>query len=168
MEMEYYGPEGMLNNFEKMLVYDIYRCHLTKSRKGSFNSGIQVQVSSFEMKKGKGRIATKYRIKDINSYRKNRERSSKSIVKQWQGWNRKEVFDSESLLSRIKEKESVVEESKLVASSWERRKYETQQDIDYNNICIDGSNCHNSLHTFSKKFTFAEFTVSVILKIRSL
>ena len=51
----------MMNNFEKLLVYDIYRYHVTKGQKGLFNSGIQVQVSSFEMKKGKGRIATKYR-----------------------------------------------------------------------------------------------------------
>ena len=32
----YDGPGGMINNVEKMLVYDIHRCRITKSRKGSF------------------------------------------------------------------------------------------------------------------------------------
>ena len=44
------GPDGMMNNFEKMLAYLIPCCPVAKSRKGSTSNNIKVQVSSFEMK----------------------------------------------------------------------------------------------------------------------
>ena len=57
-----------MNNFEKMLAYLIPCCPIAKSRKGSSTNGVQAQVSSFEMKKGKGKIGVEFRFYNDKEY----------------------------------------------------------------------------------------------------
>ena len=76
------GPEGMMNNFEKMLAYLIPCCPAARSRKSSSSNNFQAQVSAFEMKKGKGRTGVDFAsivIRSINNSLQLRRESSKSI-----------------------------------------------------------------------------------------
>ena len=59
----------MMNNFEKMLAYLIPCCPVAKSRKGSSKNNIQAQVSSFEMKKGKGKTGVEFRFYNEKKYK---------------------------------------------------------------------------------------------------
>ena len=58
-----------MNNFEKMLAYLIPCCPVAKSRKGSSKNNIQAQVSSFEMKKGKGKTGVEFRFYNEKKYK---------------------------------------------------------------------------------------------------
>ena len=63
------GPDGMMNNFKKMLAYLIPCCPVAKSRKGSTSNSIQAQVSSFELKKGKGKTGVEFRFYNEKEYK---------------------------------------------------------------------------------------------------
>ena len=62
------GPDGMMNNFEKMLAYLIPCCPVARSRKSSSSNNMQVQISSFEMKKGKGSTGVEFRFYSDKEY----------------------------------------------------------------------------------------------------
>ena len=62
------GPEGMMNNFERILAYLIPCCPVAKNRNNSSSNNIQAQVSGFELKKGKGKTGVEFRFYSDKEY----------------------------------------------------------------------------------------------------
>ena len=61
------GPDGMMNNFEKAVAYLIPCCPVVPNRK---KQRMTAQISSLEMKKGKGNTGVEFRFYKRQEYMK--------------------------------------------------------------------------------------------------
>ena len=100
------GPEGMMNNFEKMLAYLIPCCPVAKNRKNSPNNNIQAQVSAFELKKGKGKTGVDFRFYSDKEYQELTPAQRKELKEHRDSQGKRNSVKTYSEQKRLRKNES--------------------------------------------------------------